>query len=243
MSVAANLLGMMLVLVVTACNGGHPRGADKPDLLVAETTEVAAARTGGDSSKTEINMGKPEGHTSMVRCEDAIQMIQNRDFRNWRGLPSGCNWPSAHDERSADPREWWVRKLRGHLDSAWTENVDLAGYYQPRFTYHRGDLMLFDGRNPELSCTSAELLEALGEPAAKLDWDAGTLPLPGMEWVWPERGIALYLGGDADHVSHVALFAATTSEEYKKGHLRIDEKKGFPPINRGGKLYPNEPKK
>ena len=170
-------------------------------------------------------------------------MIQNRDFREWRGLPQGCNWPSVHDERSADPREWWVRRLQTEPDSAWTESADLAGYYQPRFTYHRGDLLLFDGRNPELACSGPELVKALGKPAAKLDWDSGTLHLVGMEWVWPERGIALYLGGDEEHVSQIGLFRPMTLEEYQKGYVRVDEKKGYPPINRGGVLYPYEPKR
>lgn len=229
MSLGGNLMGMMMLLVLAACNGGNPKEAGKSDLPVAKTAKVAGARTGEDSLKTEINMEKPKGHTSMVSCDEAIQMIQNRDFREWKGLPSGCKWPSAHEERSADPQEWWVRKLKSEPDSAWTENADLVGYYQPRFTYQRGGLLLFDGRNPELACSGSELVKALGTPAAKLDWDSGTLPLAGMEWVWPERGIALYLDGDEDHVSHVTLFAPTTLEEYKKGYLRIQEKKELRP--------------
>lgn len=165
-----------------------------------------------------------------MTCDAALLAIHFRDFREWRGLPMGCVWPGADEQRPADPREWWARPLRSKQEGTWTHSPELQGYSKSAFTYLRRDMILFDGQNPEMPCTGSELVKALGEPAAKLDWDAGTLPLPGMEWVWPERGIALYLGGDTDHVAHVALFASTTLEDYQRGHLRLQEKKALRPM-------------
>lgn len=175
-------------------------------------------------------MENPQGREQQPTCEAAKQMILTRDFRLWRGMPEGCAWPGADEQRPEDPREWWARPLRSKQEGTWTHSSELQGYSKSAFTYLRRDMILFDGQNPEMPCTGSELVKALGEPAAKLDWDAGTLPLPGMEWVWPERGIALYLGGDPDHVAHVALFASTTLEDYQQGHLRLQEKKALRPM-------------
>jgi hypothetical protein len=54
----------------------------------------------------------------------------------------------------------------------------------------------------------------LGAPALELDTMLGTVPMPAAEWVYPERGIAVYADVEDARVWRLALFGATTAAAY-----------------------------
>jgi hypothetical protein len=80
-----------------------------------------------------------------------------------------------------------------------------------------GTLVLFDGMNPELAGPFATLRDDLGTPAGRLDWERGTLKIRGGEWVYPERGITLFVDPDAANTAlHVAVYHVTTLDVYRR---------------------------
>jgi hypothetical protein len=61
-----------------------------------------------------------------------------------------------------------------------------------------------------------ELTGKLGPPAAKLDSYFGNASMPGGEWVYPQIGLTLFVEPDNRNPLRVALYPATTIEEYRK---------------------------
>jgi hypothetical protein len=92
--------------------------------------------------------------------------------------------------------------------------LPLDGYSRPSLSFVEGTPVLFEAMGPELAAGDVALITALGEPAARLDWDFGTLPCPGSEFVYPDRGITLFLRSDHERVLHVALYPATDLNDY-----------------------------
>jgi len=64
-------------------------------------------------------------------------------------------------------RKLGTREARQHL-------LELPGYYRPLVTVRDDVVVLFDGTNPALDPGLPALLQDLGEPAAKEDFDHGT---------------------------------------------------------------------
>ena len=160
---------------------------------------------------------KPENET----CAAARKAIETRGFVGWQGLPA-CTGDQLFDGFPADLSDRAKRPLGSSFSSAVFVLLELPGYYRPMANVRDGKLILVDGMNPEIGDVPA-LLADLGEPKAKLDWDFGTLPFSEREFVYPERGITLFLNTERDKALHVAVFAATDLETYLetlRPHLR-----------------------
>ena len=83
-------------------------------------------------------------------CQRTGAAIATRDFVGWRGFPAGC---SASDLLAGIPDDLTdrpARPLGDHFDPAAFVVLDLAGWYRPMASFRDGDLVLFDGMNPEL---------------------------------------------------------------------------------------------
>jgi hypothetical protein len=186
-----------------------------------EGPEVQAA----DSAHKKMNMNKID------ECAEALTMILERDFRNWKGMPLECDWTKLVGPLpDIGPDGHWKRAFHSSNENYWSMNLKIEGYDGANFTFEDRKALLFDGRNPDLAGGVASLLKALGEPEAKLDWDDGILAMPGMEWIYPGRGIALFMSAEGTFVSIVALFESTTIQGYS-AKFRIKEKK----VDRPGK--------
>lgn len=151
------------------------------------------------------------------KCADAVRIIQARDYRAWRGLPTECTpemlaaalgrigtnegvvWLGT---RRREVR-WWPAKVAGY---GWPFEVQTA----------RQAVVRLDTARPELVGGLAAHLDALGAPAAKLPYHDETVRVADGEWVWPERGIAIYLSEDARDATRLALFPATDLATYRR---------------------------
>ncbi len=140
--------------------------------------------------------------------------IENRDFVGWKGLPDSCSPDDIFEDFSGDLINGASRPLGKSFKRAIFSVVNVAGYYRPTINTRDGVLILFDGMNPELAGGFVRLHEDLGEPAARLDWAYGTLKIPLGEWVYPERGITVFLNTTADKALHIALYSPADLETY-----------------------------
>jgi hypothetical protein len=89
-------------------------------------------------------------------------------------------------------------------------------------------VLLLDIQYPSFSTEVAVLLKELGEPHAKLDYDWGTMRFEKSEWVYPDRGLALFLAPDASRVFHLAVFPRTTVQGYEENFQLHLGKRLFP---------------
>jgi hypothetical protein len=152
--------------------------------------------------------------STMTNCESARQIISSLDLRTWQGLPAHCDWQAWTGPLPSDWQDVYARPLGSNFRPAHQLNVDVPGYQNPHLYFVEGEAVLFEAMvGPHLR-SFEELVQELGAPADKLDWDFGTLPLPRSEYVYPARGIALFLNTDKDRALHIGLFAPTTLEIY-----------------------------
>ncbi len=186
-------------------------------LMRCDSVPTAAGPSPTDTSKTPIayTMSPPEKAESMemTDCEKAKQMITAGDFREWKGFPEGCDWTAWTGSLPVDWQEVMRRPLGTSFRNGYQLFFELKRYEHPSLSFAESKPILFESRGPELLAFDS-LLIALGKPKARLDWDYGTLPLPQCEYIYPERGITLFMNLEGDRALHIALYAATTQKDY-----------------------------
>jgi hypothetical protein len=152
-----------------------------------------------------------------MNCDDAIRMIRARDFRAWQGLPEDCTPDRlAKGLPRSNPNEGGRQLGDDAIEVDWWP-AQVAGYREPlEVQIAKSIVVRIDGIGPELAGGLPAHLQALGEPAGKLPYWDSTKRVPDGEWVWPARGIAIYVGSDPRFVRRVALFRATDLATYQK---------------------------
>jgi hypothetical protein len=192
-------------------------------LLVAACTRPGAG-TGdlgtatGESARGVIkDAGEARRERANMDCSVIGKKIANRDFIGWTGIPVACDAAALFGAPPADLASRPRRNLGDDFTPATFWVLELPGYYRPTASFVDGKLVLFDGMNPELASGFAVLRDDLGAPAARLDWEHGTLKISGGEWAYPARGITVFVDPDApDTALHIAVFHATTLETYRR---------------------------
>jgi hypothetical protein len=182
-----------LVLALLSCNGSTPPKQNPSD------------------------QPPPHKGTDLVNCDDALRMIRARDFRTWQGLPEDCTPERlAKGLPRSSPTEGMRQLGADAIDVVWWP-AEVAGYREPlEVQLAQSIVVRIDGIGPELAEGVPAQLAALGTPAGKLPyWDA-TKRIADGEWVWPARGIAIYVGSDPRFVRRVALFRPTDLATYER---------------------------
>jgi hypothetical protein len=172
-------------------------------------------KTSASTARDSVNTSTSENPIPMSACEIAQQMIRSLDFQNWKGLPKACDWTQFTGALPTDWSELPIRPLGSSFRETRQIHFDLAGYMRPSLGFENGEAVLFEAMGPSLEDLEG-LKRHLGEPAAKLDWDFGTLPLEEAEFVYPERGITLFLNSTLDRALHIALYPVTSLADYEK---------------------------
>ncbi len=152
-------------------------------------------------------------------CAAARLAIETRDFVGWRGLPEGCD-PHAVFADLPALTDLPEKRLGEDYQSASFALLALPGYYRPQASFRAGELMLFDGANPDLHGGYERLRADLGTPTATYDWDYGLLHITDGEWVYPERGLTLFVNTDATRALHIALYHPASLTDYR-ARLRL----------------------
>jgi hypothetical protein len=153
-------------------------------------------------------------------CADALRTFTEQRFAAWRGLPpctlAGIRkqWELLDDA----PREGRI----GQRSASWVA-AHVPSYEESVTVWLDGDqVLLIVVEYPEFEGWP-RLLHQVGAPAAKLDSYLGTLLIPGSEWVYPERGLTLYVNPENEALLRLAVFAPTTLSRYE-AELRLSFK-------------------
>ena len=154
----------------------------------------------------------------MSGCATAVQALLEQGVGVWRGLPAGCDpgeIPIADLDPSPGMTDLGLRKaffrfgaLAGTPAQLWT-------------TADEHEVLMLTVEPPPFVATGGAALEELGAPERRLDSARGTVPLPQSEWVYAERGLAVFVDPDGDQVWRATLFRTCTPQEYE-AEFRVD---------------------
>lgn len=162
-------------------------------------------------------------------CGQTIHQLRARDFRSWRGLDERCTPDAFAAALGREGSNEGMRPLGSEAVEVTWWPAPCPGYGEPlEVQLAEGRVVRIDGLRPSLDGGLPALLAALGEPAAKLAYHDNVVPIPDGEWVWPGRGLALYLSADHRFVRRVALFHATDLDRYLRRlrpNLRVYEER------------------
>lgn len=150
-------------------------------------------------------------------CEIALEQFSDKDFLEWKGLPN-CSPHEVlayfkQDTSTAEsPRHW---RGKSFVQASF-RHFELEGYELGLDLWFRGEeVICLEGEVPQLD-NSEELLQAFGEPAAKLPYYFDVALYPEHDYVYPELGIALFLNESQTEVLQIEVFKPQSLAEYKE---------------------------
>src|SRR5215213_541583 len=148
-------------------------------------------------------------------CTAALHKFAAREFTDWTGLPDSCLLAEVTRLfRLVD--EGAGLALLGEKKREFRRLI-VEGYERPVRIWSDGPkLLMLDVDYPSFSIDTSALLKDLGEPEAKLDYAWRTTRSEKGEWVYPDRGLALFLPTDASTVLQLGVFPRTTMQGYKQ---------------------------
>jgi len=165
-------------------------------------------------SSTDFDNEKIIIKHKMTTCNSALENIKNRNFITWTGLPTNCDWTPLVGDLPSNWEDTPQRSLGSNFRSGKILMANLEGYMRASCIFAEGTLVLFEAKGPELQTPLSDLIENFGVPKAQLDWNFGTLPCSKSEYVYPTKGITLFLSTDKTRIFHIALYTSTTLNDY-----------------------------
>lgn len=161
-----------------------------------------------------------EKPASKDSCEAALALVAAGSFQAWQGLPPGC---------SIDDLTRRFGASLGTARAALGEDLlptdfmvfELSGQSRPlRAFVEHGRVLLLDLEYPVLGDDADTLRAALGAPEAQLDFPWNVLVLEQAEWVYPRRGLTLFINPDTRKVLRWAVYTPTDLATYQR-RLRL----------------------
>jgi hypothetical protein len=150
-------------------------------------------------------------------ASDAIARLRDGDLTSWQGLPAGtqpADLEPAVDAPGDAPAMagLGLRKALVRYGQLAGTDVDAEVWVSPASS----EVWLVAIDDPPFAGAPEHVLQQLGPPALRLDNALGTVPLPGSEWVYPDRGLTVFADEEDERVWRVALFTPSRPEEYEE---------------------------
>ena len=153
-------------------------------------------------------------------CQARIQQLVSRDFKQSTGLPEGCLLSDLTEIGVQIKEGEGVARL-GQRKTNFRMLV-VEGYeHAVRVWLAAEKVLLLDVKYPQIDPDLPTLVAQWGEPAAKLGSYLGTLLLPESEWVYPQRGVTLFINPKNNILLRLAVYPPTTLESYQE-RLRLN---------------------
>ena len=148
-------------------------------------------------------------------CRDAWSAIRDHAFHEWAGVPDSCEYADFDDAFPRLHDEYGRGTLGSSKRQARFRRHDAEEYSEPLKVWFRdGEIVLIETPYPAIPDGTADLLDRLGEPAARFDYEVDVVVVSGGSWVYPSRGLAVFLDADGETVNRVSLFHACSLDEY-----------------------------
>lgn len=159
-----------------------------------------------------------------------LRAFANRALRSFTGLASPTSLDDVAKVFRLD-RSWHGEGLLGSAEhrTAWYSATADGFAHGVRVWAEDDAVVLIDAADLDLAEPLPLLLDALGEPDAKLDSFLGTLEIAGSEYVYAQRGLTLYVNPATAILLRIAAFAPASLAHYQRD-LRLNlEMKLLPP--------------
>lgn len=162
-------------------------------------------------------------------CRDAWRLIRNKTFHDWTGLPAACSY-GDFDEAFERMGEEYGRNTLGSGKLRTRYRTYTADEYEEplKVWFRDDDLVLIEISYPELPYPGTDLLDRLGEPDDRLDYELDVIEIEGGAWIYPPRGIALFLDAGKERVMRISLFRSCSPAEYAAEIRRDTSVREFP---------------
>gem|GEM_PF-6388523 len=195
-----------MAVVGLSCSAGGNK--DKSQAKQPEPVQVVAGTNIDASSK------KAASHVTSSECTTIREAIETRNLTHWKGLPAACRASDLFDHVPADVSDRPQRSLGGRT-ARWVL-LKLEGYYRPMASFVDGKFVMFDSMNPTLAVKASDLVKQLGTPAARTDWWYGGVEMKDGAYVYPDKGITLFLNSNTRKALHIALYHPTDLAGWKQ---------------------------
>jgi hypothetical protein len=162
-----------------------------------------------------------------MSCASALENFAARDFSRWTGLPESCSLTEV-TQRFRLPNDGYGLARLGKIKRDFRMLI-VESYDQPVRVWSDGpQVLMLDVEYPNLLSGVADLMKDLGEPQARFDCQWGTTQIAKGEWVYSDRGLALFVSPENSTVFHLAVFPSTTMQSYEESfRLHLGERR-FP---------------
>jgi hypothetical protein len=156
-------------------------------------------------------------NATITACVVALKTFTWPDLSHWNGLPS-CTLADL-DKVFTIPRD--AGRGSGHLGEehrplAWL-SASGGGFPDSIRVWLDGDrVVMMDSKTLAPRAALDALVAKIGAPAARLDSYFNNALLEGSEWVYPDRGLTLFVEPETHALLRVAAYPRTTLEEYRK---------------------------
>ena len=141
---------------------------------------------------------------------------------NWQGLSGETSVDDARAVFGIDDQWHGTGKLGSDGNRRDWFSASAAHFPEGLRLWVDGDrLLLIDAVRPDLPGGFDALFEKIGQPSEELDSYLGTLPIRKSEWVYPERGLTLFVNPANRLLLRIAVYRPTSIEDYRKT-LRLD---------------------
>lgn len=151
-------------------------------------------------------------------CEQAWERFASKQLEQWWGIPQPCTSEDFFAVFTPLDEDGAVGKLGSEFIPTFYKVCSVTAYAEPVHVWFRDtEIVKIEVNYPHLSDERfASLLASLGQPVAKLDYYFHTFSISRGEWVYPARGIALFLNGDESGLVKWSLFHASTLDDYTR---------------------------
>jgi hypothetical protein len=156
------------------------------------------------------------------KATDVLKTLAALELGHWSGLRQNTSLDDARAVFSIDDQ--WHGSGRLGSESRRIDWYPVAAELFPEGLrlWVSGDHIVFiDAVRPELPGGLDKLMLALGQPPERLTSYLGTLPIENSEWVYPERGLTLFVNPVNQRLLRIAVYGPTSLQEYCK-FLRLD---------------------
>ena len=150
-------------------------------------------------------------------CVVALKVFTWPHLEGWRGLAPRCSLTDLKqvlEVPDGRPGSGSIGADRRELSWLWSVG---NGFPDSIRVWLDGDqVVLLETKVVGKPADFVALARKLGEPAAKLDSFFGLAAIPKGEWVYPDRGLTLFVNPEDHDPWRVAVYRPTTLEDYKK---------------------------
>lgn len=186
----------------------------------SEEIPLSWVRTYGIHShwiRVDLRTGAIRVENMMWDCETALDHLSKLDFMSWDGFSAACRDIDLAEHLKGSSRLGLDRTLgANHLMRSREVIVDADKALAFQFALSRHsveDLVVrVDFDHEELA---AYYVNIFGLPEARLPYKLWGFTHPTGQWVWPARGIVVYVDPQNRTVHHVGVFAPTDLKTYR----------------------------